>query len=515
MRVVLLLLLFLLPALATATVPVAVSVVPQKTFVKAVGGDAVSVQVMVGKGFDPATWQPTPRQLAGLARARLYVRTGVPFEAGWMPRFRRINPRMMVLDMRQGISLIPLRSGESDPHVWTDPQVVKKHAARLRDALSSLDPTHARRYQQGYQALAQRLDELDAELARKLAPLEGRTFLVFHPAWGYFARRYGLKQLAVEREGKEPGARALAQLIEGQTFGDPYPHRATGAQQPPGAGGGRCPASQGGDGGPAGRRLFRRAAAHGRRTAAGRQVSTAAIEVKQVSFAYGEVSVLKGVNLAVSEGEFLGIVGPNAGGKSTLLKLILGLLEPQQGEIRVFGQPPRKARKLMGYVPQHPAFSRDFPVTVEQVVLMGRLGISRLLGGYSRRDRQVAQRVMREAEVSELARRRIGQLSGGQLQRVLVARALACEPRILLLDEPTANIDMRVENELFDLLKKLNERMTILVVSHDIAFISRYVQRVACLNRTLVCHRTEEIDAATIQELYGGEVRMVHHHYHP
>lgn len=214
MRVVLLLLLFLLPALATATVPVAVSVVPQKTFVKAVGGDAVSVQVMVGKGFDPATWQPTPRQLAGLARARLYVRTGVPFEAGWMPRFRRINPRMMVLDMRQGISLIPLRSGESDPHVWTDPQVVKKHAARLRDALSSLDPTHARRYQQGYQALAQRLDELDAELARKLAPLEGRTFLVFHPAWGYFARRYGLKQLAVEREGKEPGARALAQLID-------------------------------------------------------------------------------------------------------------------------------------------------------------------------------------------------------------------------------------------------------------------------------------------------------------
>ncbi len=238
------------------------------------------------------------------------------------------------------------------------------------------------------------------------------------------------------------------------------------------------------------------------------------IEVKQVSFAYGDVPVLEKVDLEVPEGEFLGIVGPNAGGKSTLLKLLLGLLRPQQGEIRIFGQPPVKARRFMGYVPQYPAFARDFPVTVEQVVLMGRLGTGRLVGGYSRHDHQIAARVMAEAEIADLARRRIDQLSGGQLQRVLVARALACEPRILLLDEPTANIDMRVENELFDLLKQLNERMTILVVSHDIAFISGYVHRVACLNRTLVCHRTEEIDAQAIKELYGGEVRMVHHHYH-
>lgn len=239
-----------------------------------------------------------------------------------------------------------------------------------------------------------------------------------------------------------------------------------------------------------------------------------AIEVKNLSFSYGEVPVLEGIDLTVPEGEFLGIVGPNAGGKSTLLKLLLGLLEPRQGEIRVLGRPPKKARRLMGYVPQYPAFSRDFPVTVEQVVLMGRLGTGRLVGGYSREDRRIAARVMEEAEIAPLAGRRIDRLSGGQLQRVLVARALACEPRILLLDEPTANIDMRVENELFDLLRELNERMTILVVSHDIAFISRYVHRVACLNRTLVCHRTEEIDAEAIRQLYGGEVRMVHHHHH-
>lgn len=238
-----------------------------------------------------------------------------------------------------------------------------------------------------------------------------------------------------------------------------------------------------------------------------------AIELNQVSFSYAGVRVLEQISLGVAHGEFLGIVGPNAGGKSTLLKLLLGLIKPQAGEIRVLGDAPRVARKRLGYVPQYPAFARDFPVTAEQVVRMGRLGNGKLFGGYSRRDRQVANRVMAETETTGLARRRIDTLSGGQLQRILVARALASEPDILLLDEPTANIDMRVENEIFDLLKLLNERMTILVVSHDIAFISGYVQRVACLNRTLICHDTEDIDGHTIQELYGEDVRMVAHHH--
>jgi len=238
-----------------------------------------------------------------------------------------------------------------------------------------------------------------------------------------------------------------------------------------------------------------------------------AIEIRGLTFAYGRVPVLEEIDLAVAEGEFLGIVGPNAGGKSTLLKLMLGLLTPNRGEIRIFGKPPRKARKWMGYVPQYPAFSRDFPVTVEQVVLMGRLGRGSLVGRYRPSDRRIARRAMEEAEIAPLAQRRIDQLSGGQLQRVLVARALACEPRLLLLDEPTANIDLRVENELFDLLKALNRRMTIVVVSHDIAFISGYVRRVACLNRTLICHTTEQIDAQAIQRLYGSEVRRVHHHH--
>lgn len=242
-------------------------------------------------------------------------------------------------------------------------------------------------------------------------------------------------------------------------------------------------------------------------------MSDSAISLKDVSFSYGGPSVLKGINLEVPQGEFLGIVGPNAGGKSTLLKLLLGLLQGD-GEIRVLDKSVYKARADIGYVPQYPRFARDFPITVEQVVLMGRLGRGSLFGGYRRGDREIARRVMAETEIERLAERQIESLSGGQLQRVLLARALASEPHILLLDEPTANIDMRVENEIFDLLKQLNRRMTILVVSHDVAFISKYVHRVACLNRTLMCHRTEEIDGQTIQALYHDEVRMVAHHHH-
>ncbi|RTZ74146.1 MAG: ABC transporter substrate-binding protein [Gammaproteobacteria bacterium] len=215
MRLCLLLFALLLtpPALA-AKLPVAVSVLPQKTFVEAVGDGAVEVQVMVDKGFNPTTWQPTPRQLTRLTRTRLYVRAGVPFEKSWMQRFRTVNPGMEVLDMREGLDLIPLESGAGDPHVWTDPRMVKQHAARLRETLIRLDPEHRQTYETGYRDFAGELDALDAELAKKLAPLKGKHFLVFHPAWSYFARRYGLKQLSVEHEGKEPNAWSLARLID-------------------------------------------------------------------------------------------------------------------------------------------------------------------------------------------------------------------------------------------------------------------------------------------------------------
>jgi zinc transport system ATP-binding protein len=211
----------------------------------------------------------------------------------------------------------------------------------------------------------------------------------------------------------------------------------------------------------------------------------------------------------------MGLVGPNAGGKSTLLSLILGLREPQAGQLRVLGQRPRQARRRLGYMPQHPSFPRQFPIAVKDVVLMGRFGLGPLLGPWRRADREAARRALTEVEAADLADRPIGKLSGGQLQRVLLARALVGEPRLLLLDEPTANIDQRLEGEIFDLLAELNKRLTIVVVSHDIAFISRYVTRVACLNQTLVCHPTDDISAATISALYGEQVQMISHSHGP
>ncbi len=221
--------------------------------------------------------------------------------------------------------------------------------------------------------------------------------------------------------------------------------------------------------------------------------------------------VLRDIDLEVKEGEFLGLVGPNAGGKSTLLKIILGLLRPTSGHVTLFGKPPRTGRVKVGYCPQYTQFSRNYPITVEEVVLLGRLGRTRILGGYTRHDHEVAHLSMESTEVLSIKRENISDLSGGQLQRVLIARALACEPEVLILDEPTANIDQRVEVDIFELLKKFNQRMTIIVVSHDIGFISEYVTRVACLNRTLVCHETSELTGDSIEKLYGAHVSMIEH----
>lgn len=237
------------------------------------------------------------------------------------------------------------------------------------------------------------------------------------------------------------------------------------------------------------------------------------ILIENLSFSYGDSLVLECVDLAIAPGEFVGLVGPNAGGKSTLLKLILGLLEPQVGQVRVFGRPPQQVTRRIGYVPQFPGFPRDFPISVEQAVALGRLGIGSMLGWQRTADRAAARQALAEVAALDLAARRIGTLSGGQLQRVLLARALAGAPEILILDEPTANIDQRVESDIFDLLATLNRRLTILLVSHDIAFISEYVSRVACLNRTLLCHGTTAVNAETIQQLYGGRVRLVAHRH--
>jgi len=236
-----------------------------------------------------------------------------------------------------------------------------------------------------------------------------------------------------------------------------------------------------------------------------------AIKIENVSFAYNGFRVLDRVSLSVYERDFFSLVGPNAGGKTTMLKLILGLLKPTSGSIKVFGLPPVKARSRIGYMPQHANLDPLFPVSVLDVVLMGRMGNGRRFGFFGKSDQEKAEEALRKVELQDIRHRSFSDLSGGQHQRVLIARALVTEPDLLLLDEPTSNVDAAVETELFELLNRLNEKMTVVLVTHDLGFVSGYVKRVACVNRKVVVHATHEISGEMINELYGSEVQMVRH----
>jgi len=236
-----------------------------------------------------------------------------------------------------------------------------------------------------------------------------------------------------------------------------------------------------------------------------------AIKIENVSFSYNGFRVLESVNLTVYERDFLSLVGPNAGGKTTLLKLILGLLKPTSGSIQVLGLPPAKACSRIGYMPQHANLDPLFPVSVLDVVLMGRMGNGRRFGFFGKSDREKAEEALRKVELQDVRNRSFSDLSGGQHQRVLIARALVTDPDLLLLDEPTSNVDAAVETELFELLNHLNEKMTVVLVTHDLGFVSSYVKRVACVNRSVVVHATHEISGEMINELYGSEVQMVRH----
>ena len=235
------------------------------------------------------------------------------------------------------------------------------------------------------------------------------------------------------------------------------------------------------------------------------------IQLDDVHFAYDDVPVLRGADLQVARRDFLSVVGPNGGGKTTLLKLMLGLLAPQKGTVRVLGRHPEQARGEVGYVPQSFEYDPRFPVRVRDVVLMGRLHRARPFAPYSGEDKEAASEALEQVGLSGMDSRSLASLSGGQRQRVLVARALATRPQIMLLDEPTAHLDPAAERDLFELLKRLNEELTIVVASHDISFVSRYVNRVACVREKIAVHPTESLQGELFADLYGQAVDLVRH----
>ncbi len=238
---------------------------------------------------------------------------------------------------------------------------------------------------------------------------------------------------------------------------------------------------------------------------------TEVITLHHVWAGYGTTPILEDINLVVNELDFIGLIGPNGGGKTTLLKVLLGLISPERGEVKIMSRPVGKGRQYIGYVPQLLEFDRDFPVRVEDVVRMGRLGKRRLLQPYNRKDEVIVTRCLEQVGIANLRARPIGQLSGGERQRVYIARALASEPQILLLDEPTANVDTKVQNSIYELLRELNQFLTILMISHDIGAVSTYVKTVGCLNHRLFYHNDKLITPEMIEQTYKCPIDLIAH----
>ncbi len=212
------------------------------------------------------------------------------------------------------------------------------------------------------------------------------------------------------------------------------------------------------------------------------------IDIENLSFSYEKDVILENINLHVEERDFLAIIGPNGGGKSTLLKLILGIHKSKKGSIKVFGKAPEKNLSLIGYVPQNTNVNTDFPIKVIEVVLMGHVGAKNPLWGYGKDEIACAMGALAQVSMQDFAQKKIGSLSGGQRQRVMIARALCAHPKILILDEPTSSIDIKGQKEIYELLKLLNQNITIIVVSHDISVILEYASSAAHINKRLSYH---------------------------
>lgn len=220
---------------------------------------------------------------------------------------------------------------------------------------------------------------------------------------------------------------------------------------------------------------------------------TTVIDVQDVSFAYQDTQILRRISFQVAEGECIGIIGPNGGGKTTLLKLLMGFLSPQAGTISILGTSPEKAQTQLAYVPQILRYDKLFPISVFELVLTGRLSHLPWYGRYSQTDRQIAEEALEQVDLVDFKNAPFGTLSGGQSQRALIARALASKPKILFLDEPTASVDPQAEADIYALLKRLQATMTILIVTHDLNAAIEKVGRVLCVQRQLISLLPEQV----------------------
>lgn len=221
------------------------------------------------------------------------------------------------------------------------------------------------------------------------------------------------------------------------------------------------------------------------------------VSIKDVTVRYGDYTAIEGANLEIFADDFIGIIGPNGGGKTTLVKAILGSV-PHSGAVTISPTLQCGEKRLIGYLPQQTTFDRNFPISVLEVVLSGLQSEKGFSGRYSAADREKAMQLLDSMNIASIADRQIGEISGGQMQRTLLCRAIIAEPKLLILDEPANFVDNRFESELYNILKQLNSRMAIVMVSHNINAISKAVKSIVCVNRTIHRH---EVNTLSVSEL--------------
>ncbi|MBS7527972.1 ABC transporter ATP-binding protein [Fusibacter paucivorans] len=237
-----------------------------------------------------------------------------------------------------------------------------------------------------------------------------------------------------------------------------------------------------------------------------------AVCIENLMVKYSETPVISGVSFNVESGDYLGIIGPNGGGKTTLLKAIIGLIPYASGNITVYGKKPGKLGRLISYVPQMTTLERTFPITVREVVLTGTLDAAfKPFHRYTKSDKEKADELLHTVGIYKLKERMISELSGGEFQKMLIARALAVNPKLMLLDEPTASVDANARDQIFSLLNELNRHMTIILVTHDLSAVSSHVKTLACLNGKLVYHGATELNEAVVNALYGCPIDLIAH----
>lgn len=236
------------------------------------------------------------------------------------------------------------------------------------------------------------------------------------------------------------------------------------------------------------------------------------IEVKNLTAGYDGKPVFENVSFKLEEGGFLAIIGPNGGGKTTLFKTILGLIPPMEGSVRIMGLPISEGLAHVGYVPQNERIDPSFPILTRDVVLGGIRGVKGIRPYYTKKEKEMAETAMEYAEIEKMADKRVNQLSGGQLQRVFLARAIAPRPSILMLDEPTASLDPSMKDCTYDILRKLNreQNVSIMVITHDMSSISHDVKCVACLNRKMVYSDKPQITQEMIDIGFHCPPELIH-----